>query len=293
MSLSLRRLLPNVELAALLVAATANPLLPVVLHAQAAQRTSDVSSFDDSRLSGMRYRMIGPERGGRVTAVTGVLQRAEHLLHGFHRRRRLEDHRRRPHLGEHLRRLLRVRLHGRHRSRRLRPEHRLRRHRAPTIRSNVSIGRGIYKSTDAGKTWTFVGLPRRRPDRRHRRPSHQSRHRLRGGARQSVRAEQPTRGVYRTKDGGKTWKQVLFLSDSTGAADLELQPGNPNVVFASMWHGQRKPWTIISGAREGGIYKSTDGGDTWQQARRRPAHRRLRQERPRHLGGRRRIASTR
>ena len=61
----------------------------------------------------------------------------------------------------------------------------------------------------------------------------------------------------------RTWKQVLFVSDSAGAADLEIQPGTPNVLFACMWHGQRKPWTIISGAREGGIYKSTDGGDTW------------------------------
>ena len=70
-------------------------------------------------------------------------------------------------------------------------------------------------------------------------------------------------GVYRTTDGGKTWKNLLFVSDLTGAADLELQPGNPSVVFACMWHGQRKPWTIISGAMEGGIYKSTDAGDHW------------------------------
>src|SRR5438094_733788 len=71
------------------------------------------------------------------------------------------------------------------------------------------------------------------------------------------------RGVYRSTDGGKTWKNVLFVSESCGAADLELQPGSPTVIFASMWHGQRKPWTIISGAREGGIYKSVNGGDTW------------------------------
>src|SRR2546427_3781165 len=73
------------------------------------------------------------------------------------------------------------------------------------------------------------------------------------------------RGVYRSKDGGRTWQKVLFVSDSTGAADLELQPGNPNVVYATMWRAERKPWTIISGAREGGVYKSTDGGDTWRR----------------------------
>ncbi len=73
------------------------------------------------------------------------------------------------------------------------------------------------------------------------------------------------RGIFRTTDGGKTWKKVLFVSDSVGGADLELQPAHPDVVFASMWHGERKPWTIISGAKEGGIYKSTDGGEHWNK----------------------------
>jgi photosystem II stability/assembly factor-like uncharacterized protein len=71
------------------------------------------------------------------------------------------------------------------------------------------------------------------------------------------------RGVYRTRDGGRTWQKVLFISDSTGAVDIELQPGHPDVVYAAMWRAERKPWTIISGAMEGGIYKSTNGGDTW------------------------------
>ena len=71
------------------------------------------------------------------------------------------------------------------------------------------------------------------------------------------------RGVFKTTDGGKTWKKTLFVSDSTGAMDVEVQPGNPNVVYAWMSRIERKPWTIISGSREGGFYKSTDGGDTW------------------------------
>jgi photosystem II stability/assembly factor-like uncharacterized protein len=71
------------------------------------------------------------------------------------------------------------------------------------------------------------------------------------------------RGIYKSTDGGKNWKKVLFISESAGAADLELQPGSPHVLFACMWHGQRKPWTIISGALEGGIYKSTDAGEHW------------------------------
>jgi photosystem II stability/assembly factor-like uncharacterized protein len=128
------------------------------------------------------------------------------------------------------------------------------------VRSNVSTGRGMYKSTDGGQTWKFIGL-------------------YNAGQIGAVRIH-PTnpdvvwvsaigdifksndeRGVFKTTDGGQTWHKVLFLSDSVGAMDVELQPGNPNVVYAWMSHLERKPWTIISGSREGGFYKSTDGGE--------------------------------
>jgi photosystem II stability/assembly factor-like uncharacterized protein len=130
------------------------------------------------------------------------------------------------------------------------------------MRSNVSTGRGVYKTTDGGQSWTFAGL-------------------YDAGQIGAVRID-PTnpnivfvaavgnafkpnaeRGVFKTTDGGKTWRKVLFISDSTGAADVEFQPGGSNVLYASMWRGERKPWTIISGAREGGIYKSTDAGEHW------------------------------
>jgi len=130
------------------------------------------------------------------------------------------------------------------------------------IRSNVSIGRGIYKSVDAGKTWTFVGLRDvgqiatvrinpTNPDE------------VFVAAIGNPFADSKERGVYRTRDGGKTWTKVLDLNDRLGAADLEMQPGSPNVLYATMWRGQRKPWSIISGSEDGGIYKSTDGGDHW------------------------------
>jgi photosystem II stability/assembly factor-like uncharacterized protein len=128
------------------------------------------------------------------------------------------------------------------------------------VRSNVSTGRGVYKTTDGGQTWKFLGL-------------------YNAGQIGAVRIH-PTnpdivwvaavgdvfkpneeRGIFKTTDGGQTWRKVLFISDAVGAMDVELQPGNPNVVYAWMSHLQRRPWTIISGSREGGFYKSTDGGE--------------------------------
>ncbi|PYS66148.1 MAG: hypothetical protein DMF74_01910 [Acidobacteria bacterium] len=128
------------------------------------------------------------------------------------------------------------------------------------VRSNVSTGRGMYKTTDGGQTWKFIGL-------------------YNAGQIGSVRIH-PTnpnivwvsaqgdafksnaeRGVFKTTDGGQTWRKVLFVADNVGAMDVELQPGNPNVVYAWMSHLERKPWTIISGSRDGGFYKSTDGGE--------------------------------
>src|SRR5437588_10320186 len=73
------------------------------------------------------------------------------------------------------------------------------------------------------------------------------------------------RGVFKTTDGGQTWKKVLYVSDQVGAMDLELHPGNPNVVYAWMSRLERKPWTIISGSRDGGFYKSTDGGEHFKK----------------------------
>ena len=130
------------------------------------------------------------------------------------------------------------------------------------VRSNVSTGRGVYKTVDGGKTWQFAGLYNAgqigavrihpaNPDI------------VWVAATGDIFKPNAERGIFKTTDGGRNWRKTLFLADSVGAMDVELQPGNPGVVYAWMSRLERKPWTIISGSREGGFYKSTDGGETF------------------------------
>ncbi|HET6852199.1 MAG TPA: hypothetical protein VFH46_07730 [Pyrinomonadaceae bacterium] len=219
-----------------------------------------LSSVDPAFFNGLRYRLVGPSRGGRVTTVTGVPSQPKTFYMGVASgglfRTTDSGATWTPitdgkvplgstgcvavadsdpnviYLGT----------------------------GSDSVRSNVSTGRGMYKSTDGGQTWKFIGL-------------------YNAGQIGAVRIH-PTnpdivwvsavgdifkandeRGVFKTTDGGQTWRKVLFVSDTVGAMDVELQPGNPNVVYAWMSRLERKPWTIISGSREGGFYKSTDGGD--------------------------------
>ena len=130
------------------------------------------------------------------------------------------------------------------------------------VRSNVSTGRGMYKSTDDGQTWKFIGLYNAGQIGAVRiHPTNPDIVWVAAGG--DIFKPNDERGVFKTTDGGKTWRKVLFVSDSVGAMDVEVQPGNPNVVYAWMSRLERKPWTIISGSRDGGFYKSTDGGDTF------------------------------
>jgi len=137
------------------------------------------------------------------------------------------------------------------------------------IRGNVSHGDGVYKSTDGGKTWKHVGLEDTRQISRIR-VNPKNPDIVYVAAQGHVWGSNAQRGVFRSKDGGKTWEKVLFRSDKAGACDLIIDPTNPSVLYAGLWEVYRKPWTMESGGAGSGIFKSTDGGDTWTEITRNP-----------------------
>ena len=132
------------------------------------------------------------------------------------------------------------------------------------LRSNVITGKGIYKSEDAGDTWAMVGLENTgqigsveiHP---------QDPNTVYVAAIGQAFGKNEDRGVFKTTDGGQSWTKVFYHSDSVGVSDIELAPDDPNTIYAGAWRGERKPWTIISGSEEGGVYKSTDAGQTWEK----------------------------
>jgi len=125
-------------------------------------------------------------------------------------------------------------------------------------------GDGVYKSTDAGKTWVNIGLKGARQISGVRiHPTNPDI--VYVGVQGSPWAATKERGVYRSLDGGKSWKKVLFVNDVTGVSDIKMDATNPRILYAAMWDSQRKPWEIRSGGPGSGLYKSTDGGDKWEE----------------------------
>lgn len=132
------------------------------------------------------------------------------------------------------------------------------------IRSNIIVGKGVYTSKNAGSSWKFIGLEK-----------------VGQIGAVKIHPENPNivyvaaigqpfkpnqeRGLFKTINGGKTWKKILFISEKIGIVDIELSPENPEILYAASWKVDRKPWTILSGSKDGGIYKSIDAGENWVQ----------------------------
>jgi photosystem II stability/assembly factor-like uncharacterized protein len=132
------------------------------------------------------------------------------------------------------------------------------------IRGNIVGGNGVYKTIDAGKTWSFVGLGDthaigrliinpKNPDVAF------------AAALGHPFGENEERGIFRTRDGGRTWEKVLYKDAKTGGIDITFDPSNPNILFAALWQAKRTPWSMDSGGPGSGLYRSADGGTTWKE----------------------------
>ena len=232
----------------------------------AAQREArrPAPAVDPLLYEGMEYRMVGPFRGGRTTAVAGMPDDPYTFLAGYTGGGVFRSDDAGHHWSPITDGFLSAGAVGAVAVAPSDPNVIYVGTGSTCIRGNVSVGRGLYRSTDRGTTWSFIGLPESGAIGRiavH--PADPDLVFVAALGHPFGRNEQ--RGVFRSRDGGGTWENVLFLSDSTGAVDVAMDPSNPRILYAGMWRAERKPWTLVSGALEGGVYKSTDGGDTWRK----------------------------
>jgi photosystem II stability/assembly factor-like uncharacterized protein len=228
------------------------------------QDNSGYDTYDPVLYSGLDYRMIGPHRGGRVTAVAGHAEQPGTFYMGATGGGvwKTTDY------GKNWRNIsdgfFEVGSIGSIDVADSNPDIIYVGTGSAAIRSNVSTGRGVYKSLNGGRTWQFMGLRDtgqigtliihpENPDIVYL------------AALGHPFGPNPERGVYRTLDGGETWENILFISEKTGAIDLSMNSQNPKEIFAAMWRGERKPWTIISGSTDGGLFKTQDGGENWMK----------------------------
>jgi photosystem II stability/assembly factor-like uncharacterized protein len=241
------------------------PDLPTNTFAQSAKRKNVVAAgYDTSLYRAMKWRNIGPFRGGRSTAVAGVPNQPliyyfggtgggvwktedgglnwKNISDGFFKTGSvgaIEVASSDPNviyvgMGE------------------------------ACVRGNFSHGDGVYKSTDAGKTWKHIGLSDTRQIGKIR-IHPQNPDLVYVAALGHVYGTSTDRGVFRSKDGGKTWEKILYKDEKTGAVDIALDPTNARILYAGMWQVSRTPHGLHSGGAGSGLYKSTDGGDTWTE----------------------------
>jgi photosystem II stability/assembly factor-like uncharacterized protein len=243
-------------------AAVAAAIAATVVLAAHGQTASHAPSNGEPMLGGMAYRMIGPHRGGRSTAVAGIAgdhrtfymgasgggvwktidagEVWENVSDPFFKAGSVgavavaPSDPRIVYVGT----------------------------GSACIRNNVQVGIGAYRSSDAGATWQPIGLEdagqiaQMRVD-----PSNPAL--VYAAVLGHAFGPNATRGVFRSHDGGQHWDKVLFVDDRTGAADLAMDPTNPRVLYAALWTGVRQPWGLVGGSTDGGVFKTVDGGDHW------------------------------
>jgi len=255
--------MPRRSLNPLLAAAALLALASSPLAAQRAEAPRRDTAVDSLALAGVPFRMVGPFRGGRSTAVAGFAAEPHTFLMGTTGGGvwRTDD------AGTTWRNISDGFFGGSIGAVAIAPSDANVYYVGEgsiDIRGNTSQGRGAWRSRDAGRTWTSSGL---------RNAGQIGRLQVHPANADLVYAavlgrpfgKSPERGIYRSKDGGTNWDRVLYLNDSTGASDIAMNPRNPRILFAAMWRAERKPWTLHSGSPEGGVYRSTDGGDSWQK----------------------------
>ncbi len=248
----------------LLAAITATLTLLAALPAAAQQRPGTRIVLDSAVLAGYTWRNIGPDRGGRSIAVSGVKGRPDEAYFGAtggglwkttdggETWRPITDHK------------ITSASVGAVAVSETNPDLVFIGMGEACIRGNIMPGDGIYRSRDAGGTWEHVGF--RDVDAISRIRIHPTNPDIIFAAvfgEYSVPSAE--RGVYRSTDGGSTWERVLFRNDSTGAVDISIDRNDPDVIYAALWQAYRKEYTMASGGAGSGLFKSTDGGDTWTE----------------------------
>jgi photosystem II stability/assembly factor-like uncharacterized protein len=227
------------------------------------------STVDPSLYSGMRWRSLGPDRGGRSIAVAGSAARPNEYYFGAtgggvwkttdfgHTWAPVGDQQ------------FKTSSVGALDIAASNPDIVFAGMGEACFRGNVIQGDGVYKTTDAGKTWTHAGLADTQIISKIRiHPKNPDI--VFAAALGHAYNPNDERGVFRSKDGGKSWERVLFRNDKTGAIDLVLDPRNPDVLYAAFWEVYRTPWSMESGGPGGGLFKSADGGTTWTELTKNP-----------------------